>query len=173
MALADTPSRCASCFAARGCARFSSSRTSPRSPLWTLSCGVVPALIRRILRDLLGIVNLMTGTWDEFASRWQLSAFSYRQSLSAEDPSVDVPIPLSNQALVILRRVHVIEHGRVVHRDDGEPVLVRLQDGARSVARGSVAGLELLEQGLVPNHGMPAVSSERGDDGGRPVVAVG
>src|SRR5438477_12580795 len=82
-----------------------------------------------------------------------------RDCQSAAPPSVNVAIHLPDQAFVVLRRVHVVQHCRIVHGDDRESILVGLQDGGGSVARGQFA-LERGEQSLVPDPRGPAAAPE-------------
>src|SRR5690349_20665651 len=78
----------------------------------------------RILRELLGIVKCERSGWHF---------------------SVDVPIHLPHQPLVILRRVEVVDHGRVVHRDHSQLGLVGEQDGSGPVPGRDGAPRQLLK----------------------------
>src|SRR5882762_2064427 len=94
---------------------------------------------RRILQELLGIVN---------------------------QASVDIAIDLPDQALVVLRRIEIVDYRRVVHRHRDEVPRVGGKHRPRAVAGRGGAGGELGEQHLVPDHRLPALFGEAGDDGG-------
>ena len=48
---------------------------------------------------------------------------------------IDVPIPLSYEALIVLRRVHFVYHGRIIHRDAHDLPLMLMQDRSCALAR--------------------------------------
>src|SRR5216117_3556972 len=100
---------------------------------------------RRILQELLGIVNQAPGC-----------------------VLVDVPIHLPDEALVILRRVEIVDDCRVVDRHGDEIRLMGGEHCPRAVPGGGRAGRELREDGLIPDHRLPALLGEARDDGGRP-----
>src|SRR5437773_6542936 len=100
---------------------------------------------KRILQELLGIVNQAPGC-----------------------ALVDVPIHLPDEALVILRRVEIVDDRRVVDRHGDEIRLMGGEHCPRAVPGGGRAGRELGEDGLIPDHRLPALLGEARDDGGRP-----
>src|SRR3989449_10562807 len=100
---------------------------------------------KRILQELLGIVNQAHGC-----------------------ALVDVPIHLPDEALVILRRVEIVDDRRVVDRHGDEIRLMGGEHCPRAVPGGGRAGRELREDGLIPDHRLPALLGEARDDGGRP-----
>jgi hypothetical protein len=60
--------------------------------------------------------------------------------------SINVPIPLSYQPLVILGRVYLIDHSRIIDRNRDYVSLMPVQDGARPFARGRGTFEEVIEQ---------------------------
>src|SRR5260370_7607220 len=80
---------------------------------------------RRILQELLGIVN---------------------------QASVDIAIDLPDQALVVLRRIEIVDYRRVVHHHCDEVPLVGGKHRPRAVAGRGGAGRQLREQ---PPHPHP------------------
>src|SRR5256886_17511465 len=100
---------------------------------------------KRILQELLGIVNQAPGC-----------------------TLVDVPVHLPDEALVILRRVEIVDDRRVVDRHGDEIRLMGGEHCPRAVPGGGRAVRELREDGLIPDHRLPALLGEARDDGGRP-----
>src|SRR5256886_5241408 len=84
---------------------------------------------KRILQELLGIVNQAPGC-----------------------TLVDVPIHLPDEALVILRRVEIVDDRRVVDRHGDEIRLMGGEHCPRAVPGGGRAGRELGEDGMIPDH---------------------
>src|SRR5438034_952785 len=102
---------------------------------------------KRIIQELLGIVNQAPGC-----------------------ALVDVPIHLPDEPLVILRRVEIVDDCRVIDRHGDEIRLMGGEHCPRAVPGGGRAGRELREDGLIPDHRLPALLGEARDDGGRPRV---
>src|SRR5690348_17615896 len=96
----------------------------------------------RILRELLGIVKC-----ERSGCRVPGVRCPAAPSLTPDTRhlSVDVPIHFPHQPLVILRRVEVVDHGRVVHRDHSQLGLVGEQDGSGPVPGRDGAPRQLLK----------------------------
>src|SRR5690242_1441306 len=122
----------------------------------------------RILRELLGIVKY----------RCPVSGVrgfhTDNQTPETGQLSVDIPIHLSHQPLVDLRRVQIVDHSRIVYGHRGELRLVRQQHRPRPVAGGRRALGQLGEEGPVPEYRMAAPLGEGRDHGrgGREAVAL-
>src|SRR2546430_15199736 len=112
----------------------------------------------------------MKGPWGEFASGCQPSAFGCGPTA---DGSVDVPIYLPHQALVVGGRVEVVDNGRIIRRDAVDPVLVSVEHCPGAVPRRIAARVELCEEHVVPDDRMTAPLAERGHDGGGAGAAIG
>lgn len=86
--------------------------------------------------------------------------------------SVDVPIPLSYQSLVVIRRVDLINDGWIIDGDAHDVPLMLMQNGPCPLPCGGRALEQLFEEPRPPNDGVPAALGQcRHHDGalGQPV----
>src|SRR5882762_5870654 len=88
-------------------------------------------------------------------------------STEAQGSSVDIPVPLPHQSFVVVRRIDLVDHRRIVDRDRHHFLLMLMQDCSRARARRVRALQQLAEQRVPPDHGMAPPFSKRRDDGGR------
>src|SRR5439155_8722914 len=95
--------------------------------------------------------------------RRPFDAFSSTYSPSTPFNSVTVPIPLPDQALVVLGRVQLVDHGRIVHGNGNHFLIMLVQDGPRPLARRLRALQQVPKQCRSPDHGMSAPFGERRD----------
>src|SRR5437879_7952040 len=82
------------------------------------------------------------------------------------DVSIEVPIHLPHQALVVGGRIEVVDDSGIVRCDAVDPVRVSLEHGPGAVPRRIVARLELPEKLVVPDHRVTTPLAERRDDRG-------
>src|SRR5690242_225815 len=124
----------------------------------------------RILRELLGIVKYRCPV-----PGVRCLGIPYgHQTPETGHLSVNIPIHLSHQPLVVLRRVQIVDHSRIVYGHRGELRLVRQQHRPRPVAGCGRALGQLGEEGPVPEYRMAAPLGEGRDHGrgGREAVAL-
>src|SRR6266576_3946310 len=85
---------------------------------------------------------------------------------------VDVSVPLPYQALVVVRRVHLVDNRRIIDRDADDLLLVSVQDRSRALPRCVRALEQLTKQAGSPNHRMTTAVPKRRDHHRRARTAV-
>ena len=80
------------------------------------------------------------------ALRRPFDAFFSTYSPSTPLNSVNVPIPLPHQPLIVLRRIHLVDYGRIVHGNGHDFLLMLVQDSPRSLVCGVRALQQLAEE---------------------------
>src|SRR4051812_26286604 len=78
--------------------------------------------------------------------------------------SINVPIPLSDQPLIVLWGVHLIDNGGIIHRNGNDVPFMAVQDGTRSLPGSRRIVEEVLEQYRAPNDRVTAALSQSWHD---------